>query len=116
LIFDLRFTIADWQSAILNNLSRLPTPHCRLPIENRKLKIVNPSPLVEELVRQAGIELGEEDSAEAAMSPTRRRKDGVIVFDPSGHKKCGNDSVGVPRFIGGSAWQSGQRPSWYLPR
>jgi hypothetical protein len=102
LIFDLRFTIADWQSAILNNLSRLPTPHCRLPIENRKLKIVNPSPLVEELVRQAGIELGEGD--------------GVIVFDPSGHKKCGNDSVGVPRFIGGSAWQSGQRPSWYLPR
>lgn len=40
-------------------------------------------PLVEELVRQAGIELGEED--------------GVIVFDPSGHKKCGNDSVGVQR-------------------
>ena len=38
-------------------------------------------PLVEELVRQAGIEIGQED--------------GVIVFDPSGHKKCGNDSVGV---------------------
>jgi len=40
-------------------------------------------PLVEELVRQVGIELGQED--------------GVIVFDPSGHKKCGNDSVGVQR-------------------
>jgi len=23
--------------------------------------------------------------------------DGVIVFDPSGHKKCGRDSVGVQR-------------------
>jgi len=23
--------------------------------------------------------------------------DGVIVFDPSGHEKCGNDSVGVQR-------------------
>ena len=40
-------------------------------------------PLVEELVRQVGIEIGQED--------------GVIVFDPSGHKKCGNDSVGVQR-------------------
>lgn len=25
------------------------------------------------------------------------QSDGVIVFDPSGHKKCGNDSVGVQR-------------------
>ncbi len=40
-------------------------------------------PLLEELSRQIGSELGEDD--------------GVIVFDPSGHKKCGNDSVGVPR-------------------
>jgi SRSO17 transposase len=40
-------------------------------------------PLQEELVKQVGNELGEDD--------------GVIVFDPSGHKKCGNDSVGVQR-------------------
>jgi len=40
-------------------------------------------PLLEELARQIGAELGEDD--------------GVIVFDPSGHKKCGNDSVGVQR-------------------
>ena len=40
-------------------------------------------PLQQELVRQVGLELGEED--------------GVIVFDPSGHKKCGCDSVGVQR-------------------
>jgi SRSO17 transposase len=40
-------------------------------------------PLQEELARQIGLELGEDD--------------GVIVFDPSGHKKCGNDSVGVQR-------------------
>ena len=32
-------------------------------------------PLLEELARQIGAELGEDD--------------GVIVFDPSGHKKCG---------------------------
>jgi len=38
-------------------------------------------PLQQELVRQVGLDLGEDD--------------GVIVFDPSGHKKCGNDSVGV---------------------
>ena len=37
----------------------------------------------QELARQIGIEIGEDD--------------GVIVFDPSGHKKCGNDSVGVQR-------------------
>ena len=40
-------------------------------------------PLLEELARQVGAELGEND--------------GVIVFDPSAHKKCGNDSVGVQR-------------------
>jgi len=40
-------------------------------------------PLLQELAKQVGNELGEED--------------GVIVFDPSGHKKCGNDSVGVQR-------------------
>ncbi|MFH1615307.1 MAG: IS701 family transposase [Planctomycetota bacterium] len=40
-------------------------------------------PLQQELVKQIGIEIGEED--------------GVIVFDPSGHKKCGNNSVGVQR-------------------
>lgn len=40
-------------------------------------------PLQRELVRQIGIEIGEED--------------GVIVFDPSGHKKGGRDSVGVQR-------------------
>ena len=40
-------------------------------------------PLLEELARQIGSQLGEGD--------------GVIVFDPSGHKKCGNDSVGVQR-------------------
>jgi len=40
-------------------------------------------PLLEELARQIGAELGQDN--------------GVIVFDPSGHKKCGNDSVGVQR-------------------
>jgi SRSO17 transposase len=40
-------------------------------------------PLQEELAGQIGSELGEDD--------------GVIVFDPSGHKKCGNNSVGVQR-------------------
>ena len=40
-------------------------------------------PLQQELVRQVGVEIGEED--------------GVIVFDPSGHKKCGRESVGVQR-------------------
>lgn len=40
-------------------------------------------PLQEELARQVGEDLGEAD--------------GVIVFDPSGHKKCGKDSVGVQR-------------------
>jgi len=40
-------------------------------------------PLLEELARQVGSQLGQDD--------------GVIVFDPSGHKKCGNDSVGVQR-------------------
>jgi len=40
-------------------------------------------PLLEELARQIGSQIGEDD--------------GVIVFDPSGHKKCGNDSVGVQR-------------------
>ena len=40
-------------------------------------------PLQEELARQIGLELGQDD--------------GVIVFDPSGFKKCGNDSVGVQR-------------------
>ena len=40
-------------------------------------------PLLEELASQVGAELGEDD--------------GVIVFDPSGHKKCGRDSVGVHR-------------------
>jgi len=40
-------------------------------------------PLLEELARQVGEQLGEAD--------------GVIVFDPSAHKKCGNDSVGVQR-------------------
>ena len=48
-------------------------------------------PLQQELARQVGAELGEDD--------------GVIVFcrkaspsgDPSGHKKCGNNSAGVQR-------------------
>ena len=40
-------------------------------------------PLQEELAKQIGAEFGEDD--------------GVIVFDPSAHKKCGNDSVGVQR-------------------
>jgi len=40
-------------------------------------------PLEKELVSQVGKSLGQSD--------------GVIVFDPSGHKKCGNDSVGVQR-------------------
>jgi SRSO17 transposase len=40
-------------------------------------------PLQQELARQIGVEIGEDD--------------GVIVFDPSGHKKCGCDSVGVQR-------------------
>lgn len=40
-------------------------------------------PLEKELVRQVGRDLG--------------RADGVIVFDPSGHKKCGHESVGVQR-------------------
>jgi SRSO17 transposase len=40
-------------------------------------------PLQQELAQQIGAEIGEGD--------------GVIVFDPSGHKKCGNDSVGVQR-------------------
>lgn len=40
-------------------------------------------PLQQELARQVGAEIGEED--------------GVIVFDPSGHKKCGDHSVGVQR-------------------
>lgn len=40
-------------------------------------------PLLAELAQQAGAELGEAD--------------GVIVFDPSAHKKCGKDSVGVQR-------------------
>lgn len=40
-------------------------------------------PLLEELAKQIGAELGEAN--------------GVIVFDPSAHKKCGNDSVGVQR-------------------
>ncbi len=40
-------------------------------------------PLLEELACQVGEQLSEAD--------------GVIVFDPSAHKKCGNDSVGVQR-------------------
>ncbi|MGB7060990.1 MAG: IS701 family transposase [Candidatus Zixiibacteriota bacterium] len=40
-------------------------------------------PLLEELAQQIGSQIGEDD--------------GVIVFDPSGHKKCGSDSVGVQR-------------------
>ncbi len=40
-------------------------------------------PLQQDLAVQVGVEIGEDD--------------GVIVFDPSGHKKCGNDSVGVQR-------------------
>lgn len=40
-------------------------------------------PLQQELARQIGVEIGQAD--------------GVIVFDPSGHKKCGQDSVGVQR-------------------
>ena len=40
-------------------------------------------PLQQELARQIGVEIGEDD--------------GVIVFDPSGYKKCGRDSVGVQR-------------------
>ena len=40
-------------------------------------------PLEKELVSQVGHSLGQSD--------------GVLVFDPSGHKKCGHDSVGVQR-------------------
>lgn len=40
-------------------------------------------PLLEVLAHQVGMELGEDD--------------GIIVFDPSAHKKCGHDSVGVQR-------------------
>jgi SRSO17 transposase len=40
-------------------------------------------PLQQELARQVGAELGQEE--------------GVIVFDPSGHRKCGDASVGVQR-------------------
>jgi SRSO17 transposase len=40
-------------------------------------------PLVRELARQVGSAVGEDD--------------GVIVFDPSAHEKCGRDSVGVQR-------------------
>lgn len=40
-------------------------------------------PLERQLVHQVGTTLGEPDA--------------VIVFDPSGHKKCGHDSVGVQR-------------------
>ena len=40
-------------------------------------------PLQQELARQVGAKIGQDN--------------GVIVFDPSGHKKCGNDSVGVQR-------------------
>ena len=40
-------------------------------------------PLLKELTSQVGSELGQDD--------------GVIVFDPSGYKKCGSDSVGVQR-------------------
>lgn len=40
-------------------------------------------PLQQELAQQVGAEIGQDD--------------GVIVFDPSGHEKCGNDSVGVQR-------------------
>jgi SRSO17 transposase len=40
-------------------------------------------PLEKELVGQVGHSLGQSD--------------GVIVFDSSGHKKCGKDSVGVQR-------------------
>lgn len=41
------------------------------------------NPLLSELARQVGKEIGQTD--------------GVIVFDPSGFKKCGKDSVGVAR-------------------
>ena len=41
------------------------------------------TPLLEELAKQVGADIGEEDA--------------VIVFDPSGFKKCGSDSVGVQR-------------------
>jgi len=41
------------------------------------------SPLLEELAKQVGVNIGEDDA--------------VIVFDPSGFKKCGHDSVGVQR-------------------
>ena len=40
-------------------------------------------PLLRELARQVGSAVGEDD--------------GVIVFDPSAHEKCGRDSVGVQR-------------------
>jgi SRSO17 transposase len=43
----------------------------------------NPRPLIGELVRQVGAELGEAD--------------GVLVFDPSGFPKQGRNSVGVAR-------------------
>jgi len=40
-------------------------------------------PLIEELAQQVGLTIGQDDA--------------VIVFDPSGFKKCGHDSVGVQR-------------------
>src|SRR3989304_3373745 len=40
-------------------------------------------PVQQELARQIGQEIGQDK--------------GVIVFDPSGHRKCGRDSVGVQR-------------------
>ena len=40
-------------------------------------------PLLEQLARQIGSQLREDNA--------------VIVFDPSGHKKCGNDSVAAQR-------------------
>lgn len=43
----------------------------------------DPAPLLDELARQIGRDIGQAD--------------GVIVFDPSGHPKCGQDSVGVQR-------------------
>ena len=54
-------------------------------------------PLLEELAQQAGAELGEDD--------------GVVVFDPSAHKKCGNDSVGVKRQGLGRLGKNRQWPS-----
>ena len=56
--------------------------------------------LIRELSRQVGVELGEPD--------------GVLVFDPSGFKKQGKESVGVARQWCGPSGKDRQLPSGHL--